>query len=117
MTLDISQKVQTDLRDVAGSKSRRQGSLEAVAPRGALPAKRGIGEPPAKQQSEGGGIAAPLTEREDSVGKADRDYHPSESAFYSNNYMLAVVIRPIRQLNMVDADGNEVPLVFAVPGE
>lgn len=96
-------------------KPRARQTLRTVDPRGALPAQRGVGsyQPPAT--STGGGIAAPLTERLDTGGKADREYHPHAGTFYSNDYMLAVAIRPLKTLNMIDADENEVPFVFGVP--
>lgn len=115
MTLDISQKVRTDLRDAAGATSSRKPSLDTVEPRGALPAQRGVGGPRKAEVVGGGGIAGPLTERNRPDGRADREYYPDGVAYYSNDYMLAVLIQPLRQLNMIDAEGRDVPFIFRVP--
>lgn len=103
MTLDINQKVRTDLRDVAGSAGRSAGSLEAVEPRGALPARRGVGEPRKAEAVGGGGIASPLT---------------VQNITYSSTPQLVETIdgsglfrvRTIASLTLLDADGREVEI-------
>ena len=114
MTLDINQKVQTDLRDVAGSKNRRQGALEAVAPRGALPAKRGVGTPRAAESVGGGGVASPFTEKTKVVGGKtvpDREYWPQGHLSSDGLFVWPAW----KRVNMTDANGDDVVFDFADP--
>ena len=117
MTLDISQKVRTDLRDVAGSTSSRKGGLEVVEPRGALPARRGVGEPRQAEAVGGGGIAGPLTEKtreEGGVQVPDRDYWPT-TLFSTSDGLLLFEFRPTRVWRLTDADGEDVTINVARP--
>ncbi len=93
---------------------RERRTLKQLEPRGGVTGQVGTGNytaPPAT----GGGIASPLTERNRPDGRADREYYPDGVAYYSNDYMLAVLIQPLRQLNMIDAEGRDVPFIFRVP--
>lgn len=110
MTLDINQKVRTDLRDVAGGASRRTGGLEAVEPRGALPARRGVGEPRQAEAVGGGGAVGPFTEKENS-----REYFSRKTQFYSSEFLLVIEVQPLQRLTMKDGNGDEVPFEFKEP--
>lgn len=114
MTLDISQKVRTDLRDVAGATGSRQRGLEAVEPRGALPARRGVGEPRKAEAVGGGGIASPLTEKTKVVeGKTvpDRDYYAAGLTSSDGLFVLPAV----SESRLTDANGDDVIFQFANP--
>ena len=115
MTLDISQKVRTDLRDVAGGAGRRKDGLDAVEPRGALPARRGVGEPrQAEAVGGGGGVASPFTEKTKVVdGKTvpDREWWPQGSLSSDGLF-----VHPAwKRVNMTDANGDDVVFDFANP--
>ncbi len=118
MTLDIDQKVQTDLRDLAGSASRRSSSsLEVVEPRGALPARRGVGEPRKAEALGAGGIASPLTEKTkmvDGIEVPDRDYWPT-TFFSTSDGLLLFAFTPTRVWRLTDADGESVEINVARP--
>jgi hypothetical protein len=64
----------------------------------------------------GGGIASPLTEGAEL--SADpvfaREFY-ERSYFYSNDYLLAVEMRPLKKIHMRDVMGNSVELHFAEP--
>ena len=95
---------------------RQAKSLAVLDPRGGRPATVGVGvwKEPAKKSS-GGGIASPLTEDVGVDGKSLRVYYPDATQIYSNDYLLAIEIQPLKTLNMTDADGNAVVLNFARP--
>lgn len=117
MTLDISQKVRTDLRDVAGGAGRRKAGLEEVQPRGPVPPRRGIGEPRQAEAVGGGGIASPLTEKtreEGGVQVPDRDYWPS-TFFSTSDGLLLFEFRPTSVWRLTDADGGDVTINVARP--
>lgn len=117
MTLDISQKVRTDLRAVAGSASNRKGDLEALEPRGALPARRGVGEPRKAEALGAGGIASPLTEKTkmvDGIEVPDRDYWPT-TFFSTSDGLLLFAFTPTRVWRLTDADGESVEINVARP--
>lgn len=86
--------------------------LSTIEPRGALPAKRGTGSnlPTPINPGAGGGIASPLTEVEDS-----RVYFDEVSTFFTNDFLLMVEIKPLQQMKMTDADGQEVVFNYKVP--
>ncbi|PIA66362.1 hypothetical protein CDR19_25070 [Ectopseudomonas toyotomiensis] len=109
MTLDISQKVRTDLRAVAGSASSRKGDLEALEPRGALPARRGVGEP-RQAEAVGGGAVGPFTEKENS-----REYFSRKTQFYSSEFLLVIEVQPLQRLTVEDGNGDEVLFEFKEP--
>lgn len=70
--------------------------------------KRGIGL--ASATGTGGGIASPLTEEDASK----RTYY--DEALISSDYdLFAVRVRPIKSMDMVDANGSPVKLQFAEP--
>lgn len=107
MTLDISQKVRTDLREVAGSASNRRGNrLESVQPRGALPAQRGLGEPRRAETVGGAGIASPLVEQPDTREYYDAVLRPSTdgAVFFS--------VRATKTIIMKDANGEDVVMEY-----
>ena len=113
MTLDISQKVRTDLRAVAGSASNRKGDLEALEPRGALPARRGLGEP-RKAEASAAGVASPFTEKTKVVdGKTvpDREYWPQGHLSSDGLFVWPAW----KRVNMSDANGDDVVFDFANP--
>jgi hypothetical protein len=106
-----------DLNSVVNQPRPRQ-QLKPITPRGSIPAQTspGTNTPNPVSSGGGGGIASPLTERLVG-GKADRIYHPDNSVFYSNDYMLAVAVQPLKQLNMIDADGATATMIFGVPAQ
>ncbi len=106
MTLDINQKVRTDLRDVAGGASRRTGGLEAVEPRGALPARRGVGEPRRAEATAGGGIASPLVEQ-----PGTREYYDSVLR-PSTDGAVFFIVRATKKITMTDANGAAVVMEY-----
>lgn len=110
MTLDINQKVRTDLRDVAGGSGRRKSGLDTVEPRGALPARRGVGEPRQAEAVGGGGAVGPFTEKENS-----REYFANKTQFYTSEFLFVVEIQPLRRMTMMDANGAEVPFEYREP--
>lgn len=115
MTLDISQKVRDDLRDVAGSPGRRREGLEEVQPRGALAAKRGVGEPKAPA-STSGGVASPFTEKTKVEGGKtvpDREYWPQGHLSSDGLFVWPAW----KRVNMTDANGDDVVFDFANPSE
>lgn len=114
MTLDISQKVRADLRDAAGSTSSRKGGLEVVEPRGALPARRGVGEPRSAPPTEAGGVASPFTEKTKVVdGKTvpDREWWPQGHLSSDGLFVWPAW----KRVNMSDANGDDVVFDFADP--
>ena len=70
--------------------------------------KRGIGL--ASATGTGGGIASPLVEQDAS----QRTYY--DEALVNSNYgLFSVRVRPIKSIQMVDANGSPVTLQFAEP--
>lgn len=66
--------------------------------------------------SSGGGIAGPLTEVLDADTKrAVREYHTTTSKIYSNDYLLAVEIKPLKVMTMKDATGSKIVFNFQLP--
>lgn len=99
-----------DLRALAVSDSDAR-VLPPAAERAPIPAARGVATytaPPAA--SAGGGIASPLTE----IDGLSREYYeqPVERFAHSSDYLLALEIRPLKNLHMVDANGDDVVLQF-----
>lgn len=93
-------------------KQRRQRSaLPALEARGGIPAQTGTGNYAAPPASTGGGIASPLTES----GLAGREYYEGVTMFYSTDYLMAVELRPLKELHMTDANGDHVRLKFQRP--
>lgn len=94
-----------DINRLATPQGQRR-TLRQVQPVGALPASRGRGVYTPPEASTGGGIASPLTENDNS-----RTYHDTRF-IYSNDYLLAMEVRPLKALTMTDADGETVVLNF-----
>lgn len=89
-------------------------SLRPVAPVGALPASRGRGEYKPPAQTQGGGIAGPLSEKRSLVnGKyvPDREYWP---AGYTSSDGL-FILPAIKMLKLTDANGDDVEIMLANP--
>lgn len=87
-------------------------ALPILPKRGATPTKRGRSDWSAPQASGGGGggIASPLTE----TSFLARTYHAT-SIILSGDFLLGVQIKPISQITMTDADGQEVLMRYAAP--
>jgi len=99
-------KAQADDVNALVAPPRPRRTLRTVEPRGALPAKRGVGAyqaPPAAT----GGIASPLTEQNFAL----REYWPNGE--YSNDGLLT--LPAAKKLVLADADGAEVIINLAQP--
>lgn len=99
--------------------ARQRRSLPAVPAVGAVPASKGRGEykpPPATT----GGIASPLEEKTTTVGGelvADgREYHPAR-VLETTDGIFSLVLKPIKRVLMIDANGVEHPFGYAMPAE
>ena len=106
------QSIRNDLsRSLPPERTRK--TLGAIQARGALPVQVGVGEwRGGGEAAGGGGIASPLSEVEGS-----RTYHEHPSWVYSNDYLIATEIRPLRSMTMTDANGAPIVFNFALPPE
>lgn len=79
-------------------------TLSRVPAVGGYTSQRGRADynPPRSMGGGGGGIAGPLTEKDGS-----RTYHP-RGFIYSNDFLLALEIRPLASMTMVDANSAEI---------
>ena len=89
---------------------RQSKTLEAVEPRGTVAAKQGRGDYNEATNTGTAGIASPLTE----VSYSEREYWP-EQTVTSADGLLSFRVKPLKVLNQVDANGDEVQQVFANP--
>lgn len=89
--------------------------LRELELRGGVAAKRGRAN--WKAPNTGGGIASPLTEVETAEGSGVslREYHEGTTVFYSTDYLMAVELKPLKELHMTDANGDAVRLKFQKP--
>lgn len=97
---------------------RKNTTLKPVQPRGGFPAQLGTGVwSDTRAPATGGGIASPLTETTEGEEKESTRtyYEESIDIYYSNDYMLAVQIKPLKSLSMKDASGADVLFNFAEP--
>jgi hypothetical protein len=98
--------------------ARKTTTLRTIEPRGSIPVSRGRGVwNESRAPATGGGIASPLTETTTGEDKEStrKYYEESIDIFYSNDYMLAVQIKPLKSLSMKDASGADVLFNFAEP--
>lgn len=104
-------KMRDDMRALA-ENNRLERTLPVLPVRGKQPAKRGsaVWQGGAPSASTGGGIASPLTEPD----YAARTYHAS-SSFLSGEFLMAMEIKPVKDIVMTDADSQPVTLTFAEP--
>lgn len=109
MSLDISSKAREDLQALTAPSRRRRDELRTIEPRGALAARRGIGEPVVPSQAVGssGGIASPLVEQPDT-----REYYPAVLRPSSDGAVFFEV-RAAKKVTLTDANGETVVLEFA----
>lgn len=108
----IGQRIRADLSRSL-MPERKQKMLHPSPPKGALPVQVGVGEWRGGGEAVGGGgIASPLSEVEGS-----RTYHEHSSWVYSNDYLIATEIRPLRSMTMTDANGAPIVFNFALPPE
>lgn len=96
---------------------RARSALQVLQSRGAVPGQTGTGSFKGQEQSTGGGgIASPLKEIvKAETGRAERTYHDKATRIYSNDYLIAVEIKPLKTITMQDANREKVVLEFALP--
>lgn len=111
MTLDISQKVGADLRDVTGREPRSKRGLGSVEPRGSLPAKRGVGEPRKAEATGPAGLAWPLTEDDSSA----REFYTSSRIVSSADGLVAIRLRNMKSITLRDDNDEEGKIIFGEP--
>lgn len=87
-----------------GAKQRER--LSPALPQGAIPARKGIGEPGGT-----GGIASPLVEQDYLL----REYYEDEREIKSSDGLFVFKYFPIKRVYMTDDNGEEVILEFAEP--
>lgn len=103
-----------DLRALADSETENK-ALPPAQERPPIPAARGVATYTRPAQA-GGGIASPLTEVEAGEGVSSREYYEDQAVyFYSSDYLLAVEIKPLKTLRMIDADGSAATFEFKLP--
>lgn len=112
-------QVQQAINQLTARPVSNQG-LKSLESKGKQDAKRGRGNYTAPSTSGSGGIASPLVEATRRVESADttetlREYYDRSTALYTNDLLLAVEIRPLKSLTMLDASGAEVVFKFAQP--
>ena len=101
------------MTEAAASKgsSRVDKSLPTAPPAAPIPSRTGASGPVASvAKKSGGGIASPLTE----TAYADREWHAPAYVFSADG-MMRILIKPLKTLNMTDADGNSVQINFKAP--
>lgn len=91
---------------------RQSRSLPPVEPVGGYPSGRGIAAYQAGSGAGGGGggIASPLTETDAST----REYW-DESVYLSGDYLVGIILKPLKQINMTDDAGAPVVMRYAEP--
>lgn len=96
---------------------RARSALQILQARGAVPGKTGTGSFKGQEQnSGGGGIAGPLVEITDpQTLRAKRTYYDKVTQIYSNDFLFAIELRPLKTITMQDANKQTVQLQFAVP--
>lgn len=93
-------------------KPRRKGAeLNPRAAKGGVPAVRSPGVPAPQPKGQAGGIAGPLVEITDPGGADTRTYHPPKTVISSDG-LKAYQVQRVATLTMVDANNEEVALVF-----
>lgn len=104
-----------DMRALAEDSPEKL-KLPDIAPRGSMPSQRSVANFVMPIGSSGGGIASPLTEVEAGAGNSSREYyHDNTVYFYSSDYTIAVEIRPLKTLRMIDANGDMAEFQFKLP--
>lgn len=105
-----SASIVEDLRALTGGNSAQSKQLKTLDPRGALAAQRGRAdyqEPEAA--NTGGGIASPLVE-------TSREYWDTRHVFSSDG-LYVMEIKPVKYLNMDDANGAPVQFQLKEPAD
>ena len=99
--------------------TRQRPALKALEPRGALPGRR-VSVEYRERPNSNGGIASPLAEKTKTVeGQpvADgREYHPAQ-VLESSDGIFSLVLKPLKKVLMVDADGIEHVFEYAMPAD
>lgn len=93
---------------VLRESARTVGSAPAAAPIPAV-AGRAVAQAPSNQ-SQNGGLAAPLTEVPGS-----REYYLTAQNTYSSDGLMLIKVYPLKKLTMTDADGATVVFNYAEP--
>lgn len=96
---------------------RARSALQVLQSRGAVPGQTGTGSFKGQEQgSGGGGIASPLVEiTKAETMRAERTYYDQISKIYSNDFLFAIELRPLKTITMQDANKQRVQLQFALP--
>lgn len=104
-------KMRDDMRALA-ENNRLERTLPELPVRGKQPAKRGsaVWTGGAPSSGGGGGTASPWVES----SYAERTFHDS-STFLSGEFLMAMEIKPVKDIFMTDADSKPVTLTFAEP--
>ncbi len=102
-----------DINRLTNTQAPRK-TLRPVVPLGSLAASRGRGEYKPPAQTQGGGIAGPLSEKRNLVdGKyvPDREYWPG--GYTSSDGLF--ILPSIKTLKLTDANGDDVQVWLANP--
>lgn len=105
----MTDQIKSDINALVDS-SLQPRRLPVVEPVGGYPAQRGRSTYAAAQAAAGGGIASPLTETD----AATRQYW-DESMYLSGDYLVGIIIRPLKQIVMTDSAGEPVVMRYAEP--
>ena len=98
-----------DLNAVVKPVSRKD-PLPEVPKRGGVPAGSSTAPYQAPPSTGSGGISGPLVEVKDS-----RVYYDDRVSLYSNDYLMAVEVRPLKSLTFTDGSGATFQMQFAQP--
>lgn len=106
-------RVRDDIRAMS-AKERKPPQLDPAPNAPPQNSRRGVATTPQSAGGTGGetgsGIASPLTEQ----NYGDREYY-GNSYFLSGNMLLAIEVKPLKKIKMLDDEQNEVVLNFAEP--
>lgn len=104
-------KMRDDMRALA-ENNRLERTLPELPVRGSQPARRGsaLWSGGAPSSGGGGGTASPWVE----ASYAARTFHPA-STFLSGEFLMAMEIKPVKDIFMTDADSKPATLTFAEP--
>ena len=114
--LGQSAAMRDDMRALAVDNSMTK-TLPPLAPVGKIPSRTGrVDWSRSPTSTSGSGLASPLTEIDVGAGNSSREYYDDEAVyFFSSDYLLAIEIKPLKTLRMVDAAGAEATFQFKLP--
>lgn len=113
--LGQSAAMRDDMRALAVDNSMTK-TLPSLAPVGKIPSRTGRVDWSRSAGLAGSGLASPLTEIDAGAGNSSREYYDDKDVyFFSSDYLLAVEIKPLKTLRMVDADGSAATFEFKLP--